>query len=137
MKQLFYAFILLLLNSIAYSQNGAQGIYNEGIKAYEAQNYKQYLSLMRETDEIVPNQAPIMIHLSRAYALNGRKSRSVQQLCELILLDASYDFMNDADLESIKAYKGYREIVNMQKLALVPEVNDELFITIQVDSSHF
>jgi hypothetical protein len=53
-----------------------------------------------------------------------------------LLVNANYDFQNDPDLQSIIGYKGYREIVNLQKLLLIPEINDEVFRTIDSDSNH-
>jgi hypothetical protein len=136
MKQVVFAIILIYASHLSFGQAIEGSFYHHGLKAYQNNDYKTYLAQMRLADEALPNQVRVMTNLTKAYALNGRKSRAVQVLRKLILLNASYDFQNDPDLESIVGYKGYREIVNLQKLLLTPEENDEIFRTIESDSNH-
>jgi len=136
MKRVVFLIALICTSQLSIGQVIEGSFYHHGLKAYQKKDYKSYLAQMRLADEALPNQVRVLTNLTKAYALNGRKARAVQQLRKLVLLNANYDFQNDSDLKSIVGYKGYLEIVNLQKLLLTTEENDEIYRTIDNDSNH-
>ena len=133
---LFFTLFLGLTCQFLSAQQSAQLFYKMGNEAYEGKKYKKYLQLMRQADELLPNHPTITEGLVRGYALTGRKTRSIQHLRKLLMMDATFEFQEDSDLKSIVGSRGYQGVVNLKRLLLNPEVNDELYRTIETDSLH-
>ena len=126
----------LLFTFPALSQKSLNQLFQEGKQAYEKKDYPDFLDKMRAVDEKRPNYPAVVYQLAKAYALNGRKTRSIQKLRQLILMDATRDFEKDPDLESIKGYKGYDEVKVLKKTLSEIEENDEVFRIINTGGLH-
>ena len=132
----FLVLTVLLISQTTYSQSNTQSLFEQGNQAYEKKEYSKFLNLMREVDELRPNHPRIVLNLAKAYALTGRKTRSIQQLRKLMLLDANIDFESETDLQSLKGYKGYQQVVNLRRMQLTTLENDELYRTIDANHLH-
>ena len=91
---------------------------------------------MEAIDEIRPNNPMVVYNLAGAYALNGRKIRSIQRLNQLLLMDATYDFQQNEDFKSIRRNKGYDELIALQEKLNRVEEHDEIFRTIDIGEIH-
>ncbi len=136
MKYLFSVLVVMAICHSTYGQEDVQALFTKGVEAYEAKDYKRYLTRMLRVDELMPNHPVVTTRLARAYALTGRKARGVQYLRKAIMLDATINFEDDVDLQSLKGYKGYLGVVNLKNLLLSEEQNDELYRVIDADSLH-
>lgn len=110
--------------------------FQEGRAAYEAKDYKLYLEAMETIDEIRPNNPMVVYNLAGAYALNGRKIRSIQKLNQLLLMDATYDFQQNEDFDNIRRNKGYEELIALQAKLNRVEEHDEVFRIIDAGEIH-
>lgn len=131
--------IICLLCCLAFSlkaQETLQEYYNRATAAYENKDYSGYLENIREADKLRPNHPFIVPKVAAAWALNGRKTRSIQKLRQMMLMDATYDFINNPDFESIKGYKGYDKLVALQKRLATVEIHDEVYMTIEAAALH-
>lgn len=122
--------------SFAVKAQTAQYYYTEATAAYEKKDYESFLDNIRRADGLRPNHPVIVPKVAVAWALNGRKTRSIQKLRQMMLMDATYDFINNPDFEAIKGHKGYDRLVELQKRLNVVEVNDEVFMTIDAAELH-
>ena len=136
MIKLFLTLALLSVSSLVFSQKTINEYYKEGLAAYEAKDYKLYLEAMEAIDELRPNYPVVVYNLAGAYALNGRKIRSIQRLNQLLLMDATYDFQQNEDFKSIRRNKGYDELIALQAKLNRVEEHDEVFRTIDAGEIH-
>ncbi|WP_323756581.1 hypothetical protein [Roseivirga sp.] len=136
MIKFYLSISLLFISTLAFSQKTFREYFNEGIAAYEAKDYKLYLEIMQTLDEIRPNNPTVVYNLAGAYALNGRKIRSIQRLNQLLLMDATYDFQQNEDFRKVRRNKGYDELVALQAKLNRVEEHDEVFRTIDVGEIH-
>lgn len=110
--------------------------YNKAISAYEVQDFESYLSHLRKANELRPNHPKIVYKLAGAWALNNRKTRAIQTLNQMLLMDASVDFQSDPDFENIRKYKGYDRLVELQLNLNSVEIHDEVFLQIEAAELH-
>ena len=136
MIKLYLTLLLLFISTFAFSQKTINEYFQEGLAAYEAKDYKLYLEAMEAIDEIRPNNPMVVYNLAGAYALNGRKIRSIQRLNQLLLMDATYDFQQNEDFKSIRRNKGYDELIALQEKLNRVEEHDEIFRTIDIGEIH-
>ena len=136
MIKLFLTLALLSVSNLVFSQKTINEYYKEGLAAYEAKDYKLYLEAMEAIDELRPNYPVVVYNLAGAYALNGRKIRSIQRLNQLLLMDATYDFQQNEDFKSIRRNKGYDELIALQAKLNRVEEHDEVFRTIDAGEIH-
>ena len=136
MIKLFLTLALLSVSNLVFSQKTINEYYKEGLAAYEAKDYKLYLEAMEAIDELRPNYPVVVYNLAGAYALNGRKIRSIQRLNQLLLMDATYDFQQNEDFKSIRRNKGYDELITLQAKLNRVEEHDEVFRTIDAGEIH-
>ena len=132
----YLIFIFLFISTAVFGQKTLNEYFQEGLAAYEAKDYKQYLEAMETIDEIRPNNPTVVYNLAGAYALNGRKIRSIQRLNQLLLMDATYDFQQNEDFKSIRRNKGYDELIALQAKLNRVEEHDEVFSTIDAGEIH-
>lgn len=111
MKRLTLILISLLLGNCVFAQKTINDYYTEGVAAYEAKNFKQYLESMETIDEMRPNYPIVVYRLAGAYALNGKRAKSIEKLNQLLLMDATYEFASNPDFESIKSTKPFAELL--------------------------
>ncbi|WP_286756188.1 hypothetical protein [Roseivirga sp. UBA838] len=137
MKRLFYFFLISCLTALpALAQESLQEVYNAAVAAFEAKDYHTYLEKIREANEMRPNHPTIVAKLAGAWALTGRKSRAVQTLQQMLLMDATFDFTSAPEFESLKNYRGYDDLLELQARLSKVEVHDEVFRVINAGMLH-
>lgn len=77
MKLAVFVVFLIYTSYLSFAQLSEGSFYHHGLKAYHDNDFKTYLNQMRLADEALPNQVRVLTNLTKAYALNGRKSRAV------------------------------------------------------------
>lgn len=134
---LVFAFVFLSLSVAGQApQKSLRQLLNESNTAYEKKDFKAYLEILREFNERRPNYPEVVYKLAGAYALNRRKTRSIQTLQQVLLMDATVDFENDEDFKSIRRYKGYDRLVALRERLGKKEVHDEVYLTVDVGLIH-
>ena len=134
MKQLLILIFLFPLT--LFAQKSTNQLYQEALEAYSSKDFEVYLERLRQADEQRPNHPTIVYKLAGAWALNGRKTRSVQKLNQLMLMDATIDFQSDADFDNIRKHKNYEDLVALQAELTRKEVYDEVFLQIDAAALH-
>ena len=128
--------IFLCLALTLNAQKSIQELFTESRTAYEQKDFRNYLELLRQIDDQRPNHPTVVYKLAGAYALNGRKSRSIQKLRQSILMDATTSFEEDPDFKNIIGYKGYDKLLELRENLGKEEVHDEVFRTVDVGLIH-
>jgi len=109
MKKLLLITYLTFLSSACIAQS-LQEVFNAGNKAYEANNYPDFLYQMQKADSMRPNHPVILRNLGAAYSLNLKKYEAVQVLERVAYMNANIDldnpdFINLQDLEPFEKLK--------------------------------
>tara|TARA_A100000171_G_C2137899_1_gene151914 strand:+ start:2801 stop:4066 length:1266 start_codon:yes stop_codon:yes gene_type:complete len=136
MNKSYLTLLFFFISTSVFSQKTLNEYFQEGRAAYEAKDYKLYLEAMETIDEIRPNNPMVVYNLAGAYALNGRKIRSIQKLNQLLLMDATYDFKQNEDFDNIRRNKGYEELIALQAKLNRVEEYDEVFRIIDAGEIH-
>ena len=136
MNKFFFCLLLLTLSVSVMAQETLQSLYQAALTAYEEKNYEIYRVKLQKADELRPNHPTIVPRLAAAWALTGRKIRSIQTLKQMLLMDASFDFINNSEFDNIRDHKSYAELVEFQREVASVEVNDEVFRTIDAGMLH-
>ncbi|WP_421976327.1 hypothetical protein [Roseivirga seohaensis] len=136
MNKSYLTLLFFFISTSVFSQKTLNEYFQEGLAAYEAKDYKLYLEAMETIDEIRPNNPMVVYNLAGAYALNGRKIRSIQKLNQLLLMDATYDFQQNEDFDNIRRNKGYEELIALQAKLNRVEEHDEVFRIIDAGEIH-
>ncbi|OEK00589.1 hypothetical protein BFP97_03300 [Roseivirga sp. 4D4] len=137
MKSLYLGFALVLSFSLfAQEEKSLQDYYTAATSAYEAKNYELFLENIRKADEMRPNHPAIVPKLAAAWALTGRKIRSIQKLNQMLLMDATFNFVDNPDFDNVRTHKNYKRLIALQTRLAEEEVNDELYMTIDAGHLH-
>lgn len=129
-------FLLFCVNLVAQEELTLQDYFNAATQAYEAKNYNLFLENIRRADELRPNHPAIVPKVAAAWALTGRKIRSIQKLNQMLLMDATFNFVDNEDFDKVRNHKSYKKLLALQSKLNEEEVNDEVFRTIDVGHLH-
>jgi sugar lactone lactonase YvrE len=110
--------------------------FDSALVAYEQQDITGYLRLLQQADELRPNHPTITYKLAGAYALNKRRTRAIQTLRQLMLMDATIAFEQDSDFGNIVGRKGYEDLLAFQEEMNRVEEHDEVFVEIDAAEIH-
>ncbi len=108
-------YLLLTLVTLTVSAQGLRELYQQGVKAYEEENYELFTQKMSAIDEMRPNYPAVVYNLAAGYALTNQKDRAIEILNKYILMDATQDFTQDKDFNSIKDLPDFADIQYKQK----------------------
>lgn len=138
MKQMKSILVCLLLTatSLVFAQEDLETVYAKAMKAYEQKDYETFLENIRTADELRPNHPAIVPKLAAAWALTGRKIRAIQTLNQMMLMDATYDFINNHDFDNIRDHKNYEDLLDTQARLGKVEVHDEVYRVINAGMLH-
>lgn len=136
--RLLLTFFILAFSTflIAQEEKNVQEYYTEANEAYKQKDYELYLENLRAADKLRPNHPVIVPRLAAAWALNGRKTRSIQKLNQMMLMDATYDFENNPDFDNVRNHKAYKKLLKLQKALGTVEIHDEVYKTIDAGHLH-
>ncbi len=129
-------FLLCTIHLMAQEEKTHQDYFNAAAEAYEAKDYNLFLENIRQADELRPNHPAIVPKVAAAWALTGRKIRSIQKLNQMLLMDANFNFVDNTDFDNIRNHKYYKRLLALQARLTTVEVNDEVFKTIDVGYLH-
>ncbi len=121
---------------MAQEEKTFQDYFNAATEAYEAKKYSLFLENVRQADALRRNHPAIVPKVAAAWALTGRKTRSIQKLNQLLLMDANFNFVDNTDFDNLRKHKYYKRLLALQASLTTVEVNDEVFKTIDVGYLH-
>lgn len=119
---------------MAQEEKTLQDYFSAAAAAYEEKDFAKYLENLRAADEMRPNHPAIVPRLAAAWALNGRKIRSIQKLNQMLLMDATFDFEENSEFDNIRTHKNYNKLIQFKRRLNSKVENDEVFMT--VDAGH-
>ncbi len=137
--RLLFILILCCLSHLSLRGQGEATVdayYKAATAAYESKDYELFLKNIRKADELRPNHPAIVPKLAAAWALTGRKIRSIQKLNQMLLMDAGFNFTDNPDFDKLKNHKSYKQLLALQARLQTPQVNDESFLSIDVGYLH-
>ncbi|MWB96354.1 hypothetical protein GON26_18480 [Flavobacterium sp. GA093] len=105
-------FILLLIGVSGFAQTKV--LYDQSVAAYKNKEYVLFLKLAQQLDSIRPAHPAYTYNLASAYALNGKKEDALLVLKRLVLANNTIAFEEDADFESIKEEKGFKDLLQLK-----------------------
>ncbi|MBF4467349.1 hypothetical protein [Flavobacterium sp. LC2016-12] len=112
MMQRFRLFVLLLIGVSGFAQTKV--LYNRSIEAYKSKDYVLFLKLAKQLDSIRPTHPAYTYNLASAYSLNGKIEEALSVLKKIILANNTIAFEDDADFESIKKEKGFKDLLDLK-----------------------
>lgn len=119
-----FIYLILTLFTFIASAQSLRELYQEGLKAYEAKDYELFTQKMLSIDSMRPNFPAVVYNIAGGYSLTGQQNLSLKVLEKYILMDATQDFAEDKDFESIIELSGFAKIQKKQKeLTNVVEVS--------------
>lgn len=92
--------IIFLLPNYLLGQD-LQQVYQNGLLAYEKQDYPSFLQYMKMADSLRPNHPTIMYNLASAFALNKEEQKAIAYLKKSLWQNASPAFNEDEDFKSL------------------------------------
>lgn len=135
-KRFVIALFLILTVPVLAQEEDLQTVYQAAIDAYDKQDYDTFLEQIRKADELRPNHPAIVPKLAAAWSLTGRKIRAVQTLRQMMLMDATFNFVDNPDFDNIRDHKNYEDLVEMQEELARVEVHDEVYRVINAGMLH-
>lgn len=136
MKKVTLIYLFLCVTAYLSAQEDLQTVYNTAVQAYEQKDYNTFLENIRLADELRPNHPAIVPKLAAAWSLTGRKIRAIQSLRQMMLMDATFDFINNSDFENIRDHKNYEDLLQLQAELTRVEVHDEVYRVINAGMLH-
>lgn len=128
-------YLLLLLFIFDISAQTLREIYQQGVQAYESNDYYTFTSKMATIDSMRPNYPAVVYNLAGGYALTGNPEKSLEVLNKYILMDATQDFTKDKDFLSIIEHPTFQRIKKKQEeLSEIIEPSETL--TYPIRASH-
>ncbi|WP_462248311.1 NHL repeat-containing protein [Ekhidna sp.] len=108
-------YFLLTICTLSISAQGLRELYQEGVKAYEEENYELFTNKMLAIDAMRPNYPAVVYNIAAGYALTDQPTMALEVLNKYILMDATRDFTQDKDFNSIKELPAFVSIQERQK----------------------
>lgn len=132
----FFIYLFTVLSLFVYAQSELEVAYAAATKAYEEKDYESFLENIRKADELRPNHPVIVPKLAAAWSLTGRKIRAIQTLNQMMLMDATFDFVNNSDFDAIRDHKNYEDLLETQQRLSKVEEHDEVYRVINAGMLH-
>ncbi len=128
--------VLALISFQCFSQESAQDYYNLAIEALENKDYEEYSLHIRKANDLRPNHPLIVAKMAEAWALTGRRTRAVQTIRQMLLMDATYNFEGNSVFDDIRNHRDHGELLELQRTLGTKEVHDETYLTINAADLH-
>lgn len=128
--------VLALISFQCFSQQPAQYYFNLANEALAKKDYEEYSIQIRKANERRPNHPIIVAKVAEAWALTGRRTRAVQTIRQMLLMDATYDFEGNTIFDDIRNHRDYGELLELQRTLGTKEVHDESYLTINAAELH-
>lgn len=108
-------YLLFIISTLFSSAQSLRELYQEGVKAYEQENFELFKEKMFAIDTMRPNYPAVVYNLAGSYALTGDPDMAIEVLRKYILMDATQDFSQDKDFASLLDLPAFVTIRNKQK----------------------
>ncbi|HAP36743.1 MAG TPA: hypothetical protein DCQ28_12710 [Bacteroidetes bacterium] len=92
--------LLCLFTTTAFSQN-AWEVYQQSLKKLSEKDTATFLQLAQQAHTLAPKHPLIMVNLAKAFAMNGKKIRSIELLDDISIIGVDYDVANDSGFMNI------------------------------------
>lgn len=113
--KIFLAATIFAISLSLFGQQDLRTVYNEGIKAYEAEDYSAFLEKMKIADEISPDHPTITYNLAAAYARNDQQENALKYLKKFTMMNASVSPEEDEDFSTIRELSEFQEVLALRK----------------------
>ncbi len=118
--------IFILSIQLGYSQS-LRALYQEGVKAYEANNYELFRDKMEQINNMRPNYPAVVYNLAGGYSLTGSNEMALKTLNQYILMDAITDFTQDSDFKSLIGETQFEKLLKKRELLSSPIKVDQAY----------
>ena len=108
---LFPLFFALSLSA----QNDLRSIYNAGIEAYKAEDFKQFLYHFQRADSVSPDHPTITYNLAAAYAKNNSYNESLVYIKKAILMNTAFKPEEDEDFVEMLELPDFKELMTLRE----------------------
>ncbi len=92
--------LLCLFTTTAFSQN-AWEVYQQSLKKLSEKDTAAFLQLAQQAHTLAPKHPAIMVNLAKAFAMNGKKIKSIELLDDISVIGVDYDVANDSGFLNI------------------------------------
>ncbi len=133
MRKIFFLSLALLFQN-SYSQS-LRDLYQDGIKAYEASEYKLFKEKMEQINKMRPNYPAVVYNLAGGYSLMGSDEMALKTLNQYILMDAVTDFTKDSDFEQLMKNPLFEELM-AKRSSLSNPIKVDQYRSFSLISSH-
>jgi hypothetical protein len=100
---------LSLCISTAFSQN-AWDVYQQSLKKLSEKDTAAFLQFAQQSYNLAPKHPDIMVNLAKAFAMTGKKTKSIELLDDISVIGVDYTVENDSGF------------MNIWKHSLLPEI---------------
>lgn len=114
MKKVFRFLVIVVISHTMQSQN-LKELYNQSVAFYKVKDYSNFLIITRKLDSLRPSHPTYTYNLACAYALNNDVSNGLNTLKNVILMNNKTSFEDEPDLESLKNFKEFDDLVELKK----------------------
>ena len=122
MRKILFLILTLILQA-SYGQS-LRDLYQEGVKAYEANNFELFIKKMEQINKMRPNYPAVVYNLAGGYAMTGSQDLALKTLNQYILMDAVTDFTKDSDFKQLVGSPLLEDLLTKRKALSNPiEVN--------------
>jgi len=102
-----------MLMSLSFAQDYIE-VYNKGKAAFEAKEYKLYLSKMQEASQLRANHQTIMYHLAMGHSLNNNSDSACYWLRKVINIDAYNYSLDTEQFKNVKETDCFQQLLSRQ-----------------------
>lgn len=110
----YISIIVLVLSGICSNAQTLNELYSQSVKAYEAKDFKSFLSLTLKLDSLRPSHPTFTYNLAAAHALNGNVDEANSYLERLVLTNNKVEFEKDDDFKDLHDTDDYKKIIALK-----------------------
>jgi tetratricopeptide (TPR) repeat protein len=134
-----FSIFILLLSLHAVSNVSAQTAnkeYQLANKAYEVEDYKGFLTHLKNANELRPNHRVILYNLAVAYALNDEYTKAINTLRYRASFYAINDFSEDERFVELRKLNKYKELLSSIDATNEPDQTSTLHFEFEEPGFH-
>lgn len=106
--------LLFLCISSAFSQN-AWDVYQQSLKKLAEKDTAAFVQLAQQALALAPKHPNLMVNLAKAFAITGKKTKSIELLDDISVIGFDYDVRNDSGFINIWKHSLLKEITERVK----------------------
>ncbi|MEQ8582892.1 MAG: hypothetical protein RIC30_11860 [Marinoscillum sp.] len=134
----FVLIFLILCSQLSFGQmDSLRTYYQLSVEAYKAGEYIAFLKYTVRANEIRPNHPALAYNLASAYAINAQKEEAVNALSAFLRMNASLDYQQDTDFDSLKGYEPYEKLSEQVAESTKKMINYALGFSLSQKKDHY